>query len=244
MSEEATTTQTADTQNQTQTTDSQGGDTGYTPSEFVTSLGDELSANESFKGIETPQDLAGKYLELNKTHQELQGQLEGIAKPPESPDAYELPAVPEGINFNEDMSKELTTQAHQLGITQDQLKGLTDWHFNALTAQRDAIIKANDDMMVSLKAEYKGKFDETVARVNQLVDRMPEFKAMLSQTISGENGELSLMRTNPHVFKALAKFASMISADSMPDDPGGVGGGERPKTADGRPMLNYPSMKK
>ena len=143
---------------------------------------------------------------------------------PESPDDYEL-TVPEG--FGDGFAKAMAAKAKELGIPKHMLKGLAD-HNNAMVQaaiaeQEQAIERGVTEATAALKAEWGGKYEETMT-----LSRRAE-EAMKSSFGVGDEEMLALMNAAPRAYyKLLAGFGS-----SMAEAPyiAGEGAGNNPLRA-------------
>jgi hypothetical protein len=219
---------------------------GDTPqvSEFIQSLGEGFQTHEAFTGIEDATGLATKYQELHQAHADLTAkhtELEGgIPKPPESPDQYTAPDIPEGVKVDENGLTAFKEAAHKLGMSNEQFNAALGVQFQMQADKLAAIKQEHVKLMTDMKAEIGDGFQDAVAKVNTLVETLG-LNEMLGQYDASEEG--SIMGTNPHIFRALLKISEAVSPDSLAPA-SGPGTVERKTTTDGRPMLNYPSMAK
>lgn len=213
---------------------------GDQPSEFLTSLGEQYASNEHFKGIEDAAGLAGKYAETMTKFGEMQQTIDGIPKAPESADGYTIPDAPQGVSVDETALGKFRDAAHKAGFTDEQFQAGVSAHFQMVAEMVQQVDQEHQTMMADLKKEMGSKFDDNLALVNQVVEKFELGEALISQN-AGE--EATLLRTNPKVFKALLRIGEAIDVDKLPGS-ATPGSGDRQKTDDGRPMLNYTSMKK
>lgn len=209
-----------------------GTSTGSVIPAWHESLPDDLKSNENITGHENVEALARSYVDL-------QGKQPVVPKSNEY--QYELP---EGVTLDETQQQSIDNFkaiATKLGITQRQFKGLIDYEFKTLTQagqrateSRKAALEENKQKAIdSLTDEWKQDFDSNMEKVKKVKNLMFEedFNNFLNET--GLGNDVRLM-------KGLLKIASQISEDVFINGklpPAGLKRG-----ADGRPILQYPSM--
>jgi hypothetical protein len=230
-----TATQDNQTQNQTQET---GAATDTTPNEFAASLGESFAGHEAFKDIGDAQTLATRYAETHTRAAELQAQVEAIPRPPESPDKYTMPDVPEGVKLDDKAVDAWRQEAHKLGMSDEMFKSTMAAQLNMVSQRAAQIKQEHADLMASKQKELGSNWEPSLALVNKVVDKLG-LASLLNQ--GDPTGEKAMLRTNPVVFDALLKIGQAIDTDKLPGA-AGPGSSNIPRTADGRPMFNYPSM--
>lgn len=87
---------------------------------------------------------------------------------PESPDKYqyELPQK-EGLKWDEETFKSFTTVMHQLGASNDQVKGVVDWFTKDIITKNDSYFEQSkakaEDVTTKLKKELGSGYDSSMA---------------------------------------------------------------------------------
>lgn len=82
---------------------------------------------------------------------------------PDDASGYEV-SVPEGVEVNQDMQGSFLSKAHELGLSQKQVEGLSSWQFEqgAESSQQSqqASEQAFNDAMNGLKSEWGNAFEQ------------------------------------------------------------------------------------
>lgn len=131
---------------------------------------------------------------------------------PESPDKYDL-AKPEGLpDYDEGAEKAFREQAHRLGLTAKQAKGLFDW-YGAMAGEKFAAAseaqKATMEQgLNALKAEWGQTFNDKVAQAQKAVGFYgdDELKGFLNESGLGNH---------PAMVKLFAKLGSGLKEDGL-----------------------------
>lgn len=89
---------------------------------------------------------------------------------PESPDGYEQPQVPEGVDFGEERAAAFKQIAHKHGLTKEQFQGVLSevLQMDAATYQQQAQNVEADK--AALKAEWGSAYDERKGQVVKLME--------------------------------------------------------------------------
>lgn len=233
MSEETTQTQTDTT---TQTTENAGEavttqqSTEGQTNDFLSSLGDELKGNELFTGMESATDLATKFIELK-------GQVDGLPKPPETPDGYSAVTVPEGVKADDALLSSFREQAHKLGLSDDAFKAIVSSQYEMAAARNKELIDGHNAMLDTMKKEWGDDYEANILAAKQIVEKIPTLK----QALGGKNPDGEFLMSNIPMLKALVEIGKAIDIDSLAGST--TPGHEPPKNIDGTPMIQYPSMK-
>lgn len=133
-----------------------------------------------------------------------------LARPPGSPDEYEIKKpekLPDGINWNDERGKKFATVLHKHGIPKAAVNDLIELHSEALTAGWD--IFKNDEKVAeaTLRKEFPTDYD---ARM--------EASKRLTKLIFKEPGELELLEaagvaTHPRFLSVLMRLAPLAAQD-------------------------------
>jgi len=213
------------------------------PEDIRNSIPEELRASEAFKD---QKDLAG----FLKRFSEMDGELKGLPKPPETPDAYEVPTE-EGLEVVPAYVDGFRDVAHKLKLTQEQVAGLSSWQNGYLKAAAEKHQADNEEARAKLnergqqmlqKPEKEGgwgaRFDERLDHAkrafNSLAGDAPEIVEWARDPRIG---------SHPAFLMLLSRAAEKMSEDSLGSARGGGPAGAA-RTQDGKPMLRFPSMEK
>jgi hypothetical protein len=149
-----------------------------------------LQGHEAFKDFGKVGDLGNKYLELMTRSQralylpsdesnedERTAFLRKLGHP-ETPDAYELPEVPKGLQLSQEQIAQAKAQAHRLGFTTKQFKALMADQLTSMekaqAARAVAQKKAIEDQDKGLREEWKDGYETNkelaLRSYNQFVD--------------------------------------------------------------------------
>lgn len=131
---------------------------------------------------------------------------------PEAPDKYDL-VKPEGLSeWDEDSEKAFREQAHKLGLTTKQAKGLFDWYGNTAVEKVSSFTKAQADSLEKsvgeLKSEWGQAFDAKVASAQKAVEFYGDenLKGWLTETGNGNH---------PALVKLFAKLGEGLKEDGL-----------------------------
>ena len=138
---------------------------------------------------------------------------------PETPEEYEI-TVPDGLD--DKYAKAVAAEAKRLNIPKHMVKGLADFNA-AFTAQAiaemDAATERNhSDALAALKAEWGGRYDETMA-LSQRAEA-----ALKSDMGLGDEDLLALMNASPRAYHKLmaAHGSTMREAPHISGDGSGT----------------------
>lgn len=192
---------------------------------IVDSLSDsELAQQESLKKFKSVDDLAKSYTELERKLG--QGANENQGTIPEDPSEYGLPNLAEDATFqpNEEFTEEFKQKAHELGLSEEQVKGLFSWYVEgvgekevAQMQERAEEFRQNSEKQ--LRKEFGNAFDESMQAAKTAVEQFggDDLKQVLDQTGLGNH---------PAVVKAFAEMGKQLSEDTI----GGSAKGEFGRT--------------
>ena len=123
--------------------------------------------------------------------------------------------LPEGFPYSEDIEKDFSEQAHKLGLTPKQVKGLFSWYMGGeaealTTMQADkklALAKTESE----LKKEFGSAYDESLAGARLLVDKFggAGLKEHLDSTGMGDDLQLTGF---------LARLSRQFAEDTLKGD--------------------------
>jgi hypothetical protein len=235
------------------------GDKGsQTPTEaptWMAQLPDDLKTNESLAKYATIGDVSRGLLDLS-------GKLEGTVRipgedatdedkssffnalgRPETAEKYEFtrPTLPEGINYDEAQEGAFRTMAHEIGLSQAQAEKLYGfYHQNILDSYKEYVntaTKAKEEAETELKKEWGDQYNGNLEVAKRA---MREFGGEeIAKFMEGSG-----LGNNPLLVKLFNQIGKAMLEDNLQS--GKVKGEEeeRPKSLDGSPMLDFPSMKK
>lgn len=191
---------------------------------WVAQLSDDLKGNEAFTKFGTITDLGKAFLDADgKLKNAVALPREGASDKeraefyaklgrPESPEKYTLarPNLPEGMQYDEDAEKFFRTEAHKLGLSQQQMAGLYAAYngmqqksFEASAKQSAEAQKAAEE---ALKTEWGDKYAANLETAYRAVIWLggQKLKDELDRTGLGNNPELA---------KAFARVGLEMSDD-------------------------------
>ncbi|MBW1989420.1 MAG: hypothetical protein JRI97_07725, partial [Deltaproteobacteria bacterium] len=198
-------------------------------------LGKYETVEDLAKGLVNAQDLIGRkgiippgekatdedrarFLEGLKPHQDLIRQE--LFKPPETPEAYELPEVktPEGLGFAESYVDNFKQAAHKLGLTKEQAAGLwstlgeaSKSNYEEYAAQIEAKTAETE---AALKKEWGEQYDANVERARRVV-------AAFGGEELADYLEQSGLGNHPALVKFMAAVGEKLSEDELVTTPPG-----------------------
>lgn len=184
----------------------------------------------------TPADLAKGYREAEKligkkgvilpgenaTPEEMQAFHAALGVPP-APEGYELKApegIPEGA-WSDDLAKAFAAEAHKLGLTPAQARGLAEWQtkLSADAMARQGMEPDGRTWEEALRADWGASYDANIATA---VRAMKEFGDQEIQTRLGDRiGDAAMVRMFYNIGLKVAE-----------DAPAGLGGGGTPSGAE------------
>lgn len=198
-------------------------------------LADDLQGHELLKEHAKPSDTARAYIELAQKADrmiELPGDdADDEARQafldrfrPESPDAYELTEVPEGLPYNKEGEKHFRDLAHQLGLTQQQAKALHEFDVERTKEAVAQQQKQQAEGFEALKKEWGDNFDGNVkqaqAAVQQIANTLEDSELAQRLVQSG-------YAQDPRMLKTFYGIYQLIKDDSLIDgSPEGGSDGE------------------
>lgn len=212
---------------------------------WISGLPDNLKTNEAFAGFKTVGEFAQSHLETQGKVKELEGKLAtAIVRPgegatdeekaafreamgiPDAPDKYEFerPQMPEGVEYNEALETWFRNIAHKHGLAGDTAKAMYADYMQFGTAfvaeQAAQRSKTLEDGMNKLKETWGNKYDENVATVKRVQEKM----GLADEGMKSLLSELNLENDPRLITWMLTYAAPMYIDDNAP--PGRSSGGE------------------
>lgn len=151
---------------------------GPGPTDWRAVLPPELRNEKTLEKFKGPAELARSYVEIEKyrgrsvaipgpdaTPQEKDAFLARLGRP-EAPDKYVLP-LPESPDIDQNLVSDFKTMAHKLGLTQDQLAGITSWYGQSPMGNPALASEAMQTKAVEvLRNEWGGAYDYNLKVAN------------------------------------------------------------------------------
>lgn len=167
----------------------------------------ELEGKIGAKGIIVP----GK----DAKPEEREAFLTALGRPPK-PEEYKFSEIKElhkSINLSPESVKAFQSQAHKLGLSQEQADGLNQWHGNILSQIAAQQEKAQNEAMLSaetsLRKDWGEKYDDNKALVGKAAATILSAEELAS--LGGAEG----LGNNPIASKLVYGLASRMSEDSI-----------------------------
>ncbi len=192
--------------------------------DWKASLPEELKADPSLSPIKDITGLVKSYVNAQKLiggekvaipKDESDGQWEVVYNRlgrPESPDKYSL-VKPEGLpDYDEGAEKAFREQAHKLGLSDRQAKGLFEWYGSTagekFASASEAQKASLEQGLTALKAEWGQSFADKVAQAQKAVGFYgdDELKGFLNESGLGNH---------PAMVKLFAKLGSGLKEDGL-----------------------------
>lgn len=151
---------------------------GPGPTDWRAVLPPELRNEKTLEKFKGPAELARSYVEIEKyrgrsvaipgpdaTAQEKDAFLARLGRP-ETPDKYTLP-LPESPDVDQNLVGDFKATAHRLGLTQEQLAGITSWYAASPMGNPALASEAMQTKAVEvLRNEWGGAFDHNIKVAN------------------------------------------------------------------------------
>lgn len=198
----------------------------YTPPSFRDSLPEDLRGNEHLAGVEDAGTLAKSYLELKSSQPAI----------PEKPDAYQMPQLPEGIPLDDAAVGNFKKLAHDLKIPQAAFEKIVQFDVERMNQAQAAF----EQHQAAAKAELEKSWGKDYAPNMELCS-----KAIRSFTTEEQFNKLKLsgFMDDPIVAQVFLGIGKAISEDKFIKNKETTPS-EMPRGMDGKPILDYPSMRK
>jgi hypothetical protein len=149
---------------QTDTHDEGGG--GDTVPGFLDNLPEDLRNHEALSGVENLEQLTKAYLDVR-------GQVDGLPKPPETPDEYSLTGLPiQGLGWDVDMEQSFRSAAREAGLTQDQFRAVLDWGVGQSRAQVDALARTKANAANTLRSAWGQHYERNLEKARRTGARL------------------------------------------------------------------------
>ncbi len=151
---------------------------------------------------------------------------------PEDVEGYKA-EIPEGFEIDEADHGAFKEIALKQGLTNDQYQAMMQ--FDVARSQRiiKELNKERDDAVTEMKKEFGDGFDEKLQAAQKVLKL---FKA-------DDLADRVDLGNDPEFFRFLVNLSTAISEDKIEIRSGDREGGERPTGEDGKPILDFPSMK-
>jgi len=201
---------------------------------FHETLPETLRDHEALKEMD-PAKLAQEFVDLKSNTPQV----------PENADAYEIPEVPEGVPLDEEALKGFKAFAHENGISQELFQKILSLDFEraqkymaddteAAEAAKKEIELAREASSKALDKEWgstRGAKEELVAKVKTRFFSESLIKK-LDESGLGDDAEFMMAMA---AFGGVIDEGHLILPDTTPR-------GEIPRSADGRPILDYSTV--
>jgi len=204
----------------------------YTPPSFVDSIPEDL--REQVGEVGSVSDLAKGYVELKSSKPVI----------PESPDEYEIPDTENANAVDQEAFNNFRKLAHELGLTKEQVQQIIKFDVERSTQYDQKFQQAIDEEYnkaeTALKEKWGTQYDVRVETAKNA------FNMVIGNLENGEEVKQAMddlgLLNRPEVVQIFELIGSKISEDVFKrGDQGGTSDIDR--TPDGRPILQYPSMK-
>lgn len=235
------------------TTPAAGTQTPASPPAWMAQLPDDLKSHADLTQF-------SKLGDLGKTYLELKGKLEGTVKVPgenatpeektsfykalgrpDTPEGYELnrPALPPDIIYDENQEKMFRKFAHDNGLSGQQAKAVFDlYHEQVLESVKvfnETAERARTEAETTLKKEWGEKFNGNLETAKRALKEFGGDEVVNFMNKSG-------LGNIPLIIKLFQKIGDAMSEDKF--KAGSLeASGDRPRSASGLPMLDFPSMR-
>lgn len=187
-------------------------------------LPDDLKENDSLTRFEKIGDLGREYIALkgkldnsiqllteDATDEERAEFFNRLGRP-ETADDYsiERPELLEDLPYNEALEREFREEAHRLGLSDEQARGLFEWYHNNMASAHgefSAIRERNHrDAVETMKRYWGSKFDENIEVSKRAVNEYggDELKQLLDESGLGDH---------PAMIQAFFKIGRAIMND-------------------------------
>lgn len=149
---------------------------------------------------------------------------------PESPDQYDLDGiqVPEGLPWNADTDKALTAKAHELGLTNAQLRGLREAYIGLRGAEHEGLAKVQTEALTKAQETLRGEWGADYDKRLELASRAAKaaFGDGFEEAKQLRLADGSFLLDNPAIARAFeAVGARMAEPGALPGLNDGSGGG-------------------
>lgn len=212
---------------------------GAPPSDFLSSLPEDLRADPSLSKFKSNGDLGKSYLELQKKMGSAIKVPGADAKPedwdkiyttlgrPEKPEGYEFTkqTLPEGVNADTELEVAAKSWAHKAGLHPRQAQALYD-EFSKF--QMDRIAKFNGERTAgveAIKKEWGADFDKNIGLAQRAVIEVEKQLGVEAGTLKAELDATGL-GNSPTLIKHFASLGSKTAESPLILGDGQVGDSE------------------
>lgn len=212
------------------TQDDTGGYVEASLPSFHESLPEGIRDHEALKDKD-PAVLAQEYVDLKTS----------LPQIPETPDAYELPEIPEGLPVDQEAMTGFKTLAHELKLTPEQVQKIVEYDFQRaqryVEADKQATEDAANEIRKSREAANAALNKEWGAGKEAKMELVAKVKQRFIPEDTLKEWDESGLSDNPVFIKFLAEIGDAMDEDRLilPNQRSH----EIPRTADGRPILRY-----
>jgi hypothetical protein len=163
-------------------------------------LPDDLKGSESLQGIESMEQLTKAYIDAR-------GQVDGLPKPPENPDGYDLGEIStDGMAWDKTMASDFYKIAHEAGLTNEQFQKIMGWSIGQAKAANDSAAKEHQKAVDALRTEWGQDYDQNL-----------ETAKRTAAILFGDDLKdvTEALGNNPKAVKALFNASGRFSEDSF-----------------------------
>lgn len=221
---------------------------GAPPEPMTVAIPDTWAADESMKGFFTEKDTedgakvkAFDLEGLSKAYAESQAKIAALPAAPKTADEYKF-EFPEGFPTDqfEPEFKARKEFALKAGLSSDQFSQLMSHDLGVLAEKSKAFEAERSEAHKKLKAEWGGNYDANIAAAQKAITAV--FGERIAKMYDPAKD------TDPDIIRGMLKIAKGMKEDTVhqPGIPAGdpPKADQRPRSADGRPMIVYPYMQK
>lgn len=198
----------------------------YTPPTFRDQLPEDLRENEHLAKVDDAGTLAKSYLELKSSQ----------PVTPETPDAYQLPQLPADTPLDEAAVGEFKKLAHDLKIPQAAFNKIVEFDVNRLKQAQTAYEQQQTTAKADLQKSWGANYDANMATVTKAIKGFTTEDQFTKLKLAGFMDDPTVAEVFLGIGKAISEDKFVKKIDSSP--------GDIPRGADGKPILDYPSMRK
>jgi hypothetical protein len=200
------------------------------PSDWRTTLPEDLKGHESLGGFSNVGDLVRDFLKLQETHGDR-------PNPPASAGEYEITA-PEGMTINKEAFQSFLQTAHQAGLTQDQVNALVAFNAAEVQTGREArsrfLVEAYQNGKAQLRREWGPEYGRNLSLAQRAVEALAEDDVKQYMRLTGLDNDPAVVRLFARIGRLMGEDV-LVNPDGVRSDPVRRGPG-------GMPMLFFPSM--
>lgn len=183
-----------------------------------------LRENKSLSKFKTPADVAQAYVNLEQhlgkrfeapgedATPEQRAEWRKKIGVPDTADAYENPAVPEGVTLDDSLVSSFKKRAHEVGISAKDAKALMDWFVSEEMSRASALEsqtnEAKSNALADLKKKWGAAADQNIAYCQRAINDFggPDLVAALNETGAGND---------PRVIQFFAKIGRTMGEHNL-----------------------------